>query len=212
MPINVIFHDTRLEGRTPVSTSSTRSFEVDGDTPTSEFFEHVISLSNENNGIGTLYIMAHGVRVLDLHTSAIKFTHDFISYQNVHLFQQLREKVERIVLFVCHASETDLTTHGDGDELCRQMARNAQAEVTAARENQAYLSVESCGLFSCEEAAIDFGEWEGPVVVYDRNGVIIAQYNNPSSWRDTEGVMHDPRVDPNPYRDGEGSHHTSMGR
>ena len=209
MPINVIAHDTRLEGRTPVSTSGTISFEVDDGTRISEFFDRVISLSNEYNGVRTLYIMAHGVHVLDVDTSAILFTHDLISYLNIHLFERLRDKVERIILFVCHASETSITEHGDGDELCRQMALNAQVEVTAARENQAYLTRETCSLFSCEEAAIEFGEWEGTVVVYNRNGRIIAQFYNPSAWRDTDGVLHDPRIDPNPYRHGEGAGHAT---
>ncbi len=207
MPINVIAHDVRLEGRTPLSTSGSISFEVDEHTRMREFIARTLTIANENNGIGNLYIMAHGVYFRDDDTSAIEFTGDLISFRTIHMFQQLRDKIDRIILFVCHAAEEDMSSHGDGDELCRQMAMNAHAEVTAARESQAYLSVEDCTLFSCEEAAIEFGEWEGPVVVYDRNGMIIARYSNPSSWHDASGVIHDPRIDPSPYRDGEGARH-----
>lgn len=198
MPVNVIAHDTRLEGRTPASTSGTITFEVGGETPISDFFDRVIEISDNHGGVQTLYIMAHGVIVTGEDTSAIQLCREFISYRNVHLFGQLNEKVERIVLFVCHASETSMTAHGEGDELCRQMAIQAQAEVTAAREVQAYSRMEHCILFFCEESAIDFGDWEGTVIVYDRNGNIIAQFNNPSAWRDDEDILHDPRREPDP--------------
>jgi hypothetical protein len=198
MPVNVIAHDTRLEGRTPASTSGTITFEVGGDTPLSDFFERVVQISDNNGGVRTLYIMAHGVIVADQDTNAIQFCREFISYRTVHHFAQLNEKVERIVLYVCHASETSMTTHGDGDELCRQMAMQAHAEVTAAREVQTYSRDEHCGLFSCEEMELDFGEWEGTVVVYDHNGNIIAQHHNPGAWRDADGVLHDPRRETDP--------------
>ncbi len=213
MPINVIAHDTRLEGVTPNSTSSTITFEVNEDTPIQTFFDRVIQISDENSGIRNLFIMAHGVHILDLDTNAIMFCQDFISYLNIHLFTQFQNKLEKIVLFVCHAAETDITTHGDGDELCRQMAINAQCEVTAARESQAYsYGNRSCASDWCMEAPIEFGEWEGTVVVYDRNGNIIAEFNNPSGWHDAEGVLHDPRRDPLPYRDGEGARHATTTR
>lgn len=198
MPVNVIAHDTRLEGRTPATTSGTIVFEVGDGTPISRFFERVIEISEHQHGVRTLYIMAHGDYVIDEDTNSIRFCHEFISYRNVHLFGQLRDKIERIVLYVCHASETSMTTHGDGDELCRQMAMQSHAEVTAAREVQAYSSDEHCGLFSCEEMELDFGEWEGTVIVYDGNGNITAQYHNPSAWRDADGELHDPRRESDP--------------
>lgn len=198
MPINVIVHDTRLEGRTPVSGSGTVTFEVDDSTPLSEFFDRVVSLADSHGGIDRLMLMAHGVYAVDEDTSGIMLCHEFISYGTVSEFSRLRDKVQRIVLFVCHAAETSMTAHGDGDELCRQIALLAQAEVTAAREDQAYTTSRSCSLFYCEESAIEFGEWEGPVVVFGRDGNIIAEFRNPSAWRDSSGVLHDPRIDTRP--------------
>ena len=198
MSVNVIAHDTRLEGRTPASTSGTITFEVGGDTPISDFFDRVVRYSDTNGGVQTLYLMAHGDYIIEEDTSAIRFCREYISYRNIHLFGQLRDKVQRIILYVCHASEDSMTAHGDGDELCRQMAMQAQTEVTAAREVQAYSTDTHCGLFSCEEAAIDFGEWEGTVIVYDRNGNIIAQHHNPRAWRDSSGILHDPRRETDP--------------
>lgn len=198
MSINVIAHDTRLEGRTPLSTGGSVNFDVNGETPISDFFDRVLSISDEHGGVQTLYIMAHGVEVTAADTHAIQFCREFISYQTVDQFERLRDKVERIVLFVCAAAETTLSTHGDGDELCRQIAFLAHVEVTAAREVQAYNVTEHCGLFSCEEAALEFGEWEGTVVVYDASGNLISGFHNPSIWRDADGAVHDPRSDPDP--------------
>jgi len=194
MPINVIAHDTRLEGRTPVSMGSTISFEVGEETPLSDFFDRLVHIADENHGIETLHILAHGVTVVSEDTTAIMLCHEFISYRTVHQFSRLRDKVERIVLFVCHAAETSVTRHGDGDELCRQIAITANAEVTAAREDQAYSQSESCTLMFCEESAIEFGDWEGPIVVYGRDGNIIAEFQNPSVWRGPDGELHDPRA------------------
>lgn len=199
MPVNVVVHDTRLEGRTPASTSGTIAFDVNDSTPLGDFFDRVVQISDNHSGVRTLYIMAHGVHVVSEDTTAIQFCREYISHRTVHLFDRLKEKIERIVLFVCHASETSMTTRGDGDEMCRQMAMLAEVEVVAAREVQAYTRIEQCTLFSCEETAIEFGEWEGTVVVYDRTGNIIAEYSNPSAWRDDEGGLHDPRFEPNPH-------------
>jgi hypothetical protein len=220
MPINVTAHDTRLEGRTPLSSSTCICIEVSEETPIQNFFDQVLTISREHSGVARLTIMAHGVTFTmgtpntEDDSSGIQFCNPPISYQNIHLFHQLRGSVDRIVLHVCHAAENTMTAHGDGDELCRQMALEAQVEVTAARENQIY-TTHTRGIIFTEEAPIEFGEWEGSVVVYDRNGNLIAEFNNPSGWTDSDGVLHDPRVDPEPppaYRDGVGARHATAGR
>ncbi len=198
MPIDVIAHDTRLEGRTPAATSSATAVEVSEDTELSEFFDQVISIADNHGGLGTLSIMAHGVTVTGDDTTAIMFCRDLISFRTVHQFERLRDKVDRIVLFACHAAESGMTRHGDGDELCRHIAMHAHAEVTAAREDQAYASSQDCFLTFCDESALEFGEWEGPVVVYSRDGNIISEFQNPSIWRDSDGAVHDPRIGHNP--------------
>jgi len=200
MSVNVVAHDTRLEGATPISTSSTITIEVDDSTHIEEFFDRVVGIADEHGGIGTLYLMCHGVTVLDADTTALLFCHELIAYTTVHHFRRLRDKVDRIVIFACHAAETTMTRHGDGDELCRQIALNASAEVTAAREDQTYSHPSRCafGVFCYEEGAVEYGEWEGPIVVYGRDGNIIAEYQNPSVWHDSDGVIHDPRLEPQP--------------
>lgn len=198
MPIDVLVHDVRLAGRTPAARSAMIVFEVGEDTRITDFFDHVVSIADQRGGIGRLSIMAHGTIVTRDNTSAIIFCHEFISFENVHMFSTLRDKVERMVLFVCHAAETTMSPHGDGDELCRQIAYLAHAEVTAAREVQAYTTIEECSLFECDESAIEFGEWEGPIVVYGRDGNVISEYQNPSAWRSSDGELHDPRLEAQP--------------
>ncbi len=194
MSITVIAHDTRLQGRSPLAVGSTIVVDVGEETPLSEFFDRLDAIVAARGQIDCLYIMAHGVFVASEDTTAIMFCRDFISYRTVHQFSRLRDKTDRIVLFVCHAAESSMTAHGDGDELCRQIAISANAEVTAAREDQAYSSSESCQLMFCEESAIEFGDWEGPVVVFGRDGSIIAEYQNPSAWHGPDGEIFDPRT------------------
>jgi len=199
MSVDVVAHDTRLEGATPISTSRTITFEVDDSTHITDFFDRVVNIADEHGGIATLYIMCHGVHVQKQDTTALLFCHELIAYTTVHHFQRLRDKVDRIVVFACHAAESTMTRHGDGDELCRYIALNAHAEVTAAREDQTYYHPQRCfGVFCYEDGPIEYGEWEGPIVVYGRDGNIIAEYQNPSAWHDEDGAIHDPRLEPQP--------------
>jgi hypothetical protein len=218
MSTRVMVHDTRLDGRTPLPSSGFMTFEVGDDTPLSDFFNRCRSIAYENDGISTLYIMAHGAEMTFAGETGggygIIFCREYITYDNVENFALLADKVDEIVLLVCAAAATSTdihvvdmqhpelarTFHGDGNELCRQMAIHAQARVTAAREIQAYASDEHCTTFSgyelyCQPGFIDFGDWEGSVVTYDENGNIVGEWTNPSAWRDAHGVVHDPRLE-----------------
>lgn len=211
MPINVLAHDLRLEGAAHAATSSTVSIVVDGSTPISDFFDGLRVIIDSRGDIGILTIMCHGVRLLAEQTTGLLFCHELITNFNVDLFQQIQGHVDRIVIFACHAAETDLSDSGDGDELCRTIAINTQAEVTAAREDQAYYRPQRWfgDLFMYEDGQIEFGEWEGPVVVYGRDGRIIARFNNPSVWYDADRRVHDPRAEPRPgvWYDASGHRH-----
>lgn len=221
MSISVLVHDTRLSGRTPLSSSAMVTFEVGEDTPLQDFFNRCRSISYENGGISTLYIMAHGVTMEFGGTIGggygIIFCREFIQRDNVDQFALLARKVENIVLLVCSAAATSFdihhvdlshpelsrTFHGDGNELCQQMAIRAQATVTAATEIQAYSTEEHCSTFAgyefaCEEGVIDFGDWEGTIVTYDPHGNIIDERTFPSAWRDSSGRVHGPGTDPGP--------------
>ena len=222
MSINVIAHDLRLEGRTPAVTSSCVSFEVDEDTPIQQFFDRCRSIAYENDGIGTLSIMAHG---LELRFAGevlgggygIQFCRDLITLNNVNLFALLADKVRHIDLHVCYAAavspdvhhvdvghpETSEVWSGDGNELCRQMAIRSQVSVTASSDLQAYGENEGGGppvfgnsLYTIGD--MHFDEWEGTVLTYNSSGEIIDRRVFPTAWRTPDGEVHDPRLESRP--------------
>jgi len=194
MPANLIAHDTRLEGRTPSGSRDTLTIDVDESTPLEEFFDNAVELALANVGLNRLSIMAHGVYVRDLDTIAIQFCTEYISFQTAHYFSRLRGLVDHIVLYVCNAAETEMTRRGDGDELCRQIAITANAEVTAARERQEYTSVEVCHFFvDCDTTPIEFGDWEGEVVHYGRDGRVLAEFGEPTRHASPAPTSSDPR-------------------
>ena len=193
MPINLIAHDTRLEGRTPSRSRDTLTIDVNESTPLEGFFDHTVEIALGHIGISRLSIMAHGLYVRDLDTTAIQFCAELISYQTVHQFARLRGLVDHIVLYVCHAAETHMTRRGEGDELCRQIAIAAHAEVTAARERQEYTVVETCSFIDCESSPVEFGEWEGQVVHYGRDGQVLAEFGDAPAAAEPAPTRPDPR-------------------
>lgn len=222
MSVDVIAHDTRLEGNTPSATASAFSFEVDGDTPIQDFFDRCRSIAVESGGIGDLNIMAHGIELMfggELLGGGygITFCRELITLENTDLFALLADKVRHINLYVCAAADVSPDVHhldvrhpetagvwrGDGNELCRQIAIRAQCTLTAATEIQAYSGAAGAGppilghsLYTFGD--MDFGEWEGPIVTYDANGNITDRQVFPSAWRTSDGEVHDPRIESRP--------------
>jgi len=193
MPVNLIAHDTRLEGRTPSASRDTFTIDVDESTSLEGFFDQAVEIALGHVGILRLSIMAHGLYVRDLDTTAIQFCTELISYQTVHHFGRLRGLVDHIVLYVCHAAETHMTSRGEGDQLCRQIAIAANAEVTAARERQEFTVTERCSFIDCESSSIEFGGWEGEVVHYGRDGQVIAEFGDDPAPSEPAPTMPDPR-------------------
>ena len=219
MSINVIAHDLRLEGRTPVMTSSSLSFEVDEDTPIQHFFDRCRSIAQQHEGIDILSIMAHGLEFrFDGEVLGggygIEFCRELVRLENVDLFAMLADKVRHIDLYVCLAAAVSPGIHhadvrhpedggiwsGDGNELCRQIAIRSQASVTASSDLQAYRGAEGEGppvfghsLYTFGD--MNFGEWEGTVLTYNSSGVIIDRRVFPTAWRTADGQVHDPRLE-----------------
>lgn len=220
MSVSIVVHDKRLEGRTPVSTPGFMSLDVNEGTPLEYFFDRCRSISEAQRGISTLYIMTHGAKSASAgesdEDSGIILCQEFVHLGNVDRFAAMAGIVEHIVLLIflpaatsfdIHLLETagpklSSTFHG-GDELSRQMAIHANARVTAARETQLYAAEEHCTTFAgneiyCEAGFVDFGEWEGTIIQYDAKGNLLAEWTNPSAWRDSQGVLRDPRLEPRP--------------
>ncbi|KXK00802.1 MAG: hypothetical protein UZ17_ACD001002146 [Acidobacteria bacterium OLB17] len=194
MPVNLIAHDTRLEGRTPSASRETFTIQVDDTVALDTFFDQAVNIALVNVGINRLSIMAHGLYVRDMDTTAIQFCSELISFQTVGYFARLRGLVDHIILYVCHAAETEMTSRSEGDQLCRQIAILANAEVTAARERQLYTSTEVCHFFvDCDTTPIEFGDWEGEVVHYGRDGMVLAEYPEIPAPADPAPTHPDPR-------------------
>ena len=94
MAVNLIAHDSRLEGRTPSASRDTFTITVNESTTLDDFFEQALDIAVLHAGIRRLSIMAHGLYVRDLDTTAIQFCSDLISYQTVHYFSRLRGLVD----------------------------------------------------------------------------------------------------------------------
>jgi hypothetical protein len=195
MPVDVIAHDTRLEDRTPVSLASAITIEVDDEMSLRSFVDRLDRIAEDRHGIGTLYILAQGETDAADDSSSVMFCHDQINDQTVNHFARLGGKVESIVLLTTHEAGSGMNRHGDGEELCRQIALITKAEVTAARNESESVNGESRGLTYCDGSALEFGEWEGPVVVYGANGYITAEYQNSGIRRDQSGMVQDPRIE-----------------
>ena len=218
MAIKVTVFDTRLEGRTPPGSSSAISFEVQEGTPINDFFNRIGEISKQYKGISTLYLMTQmATTEFGGGNSGLLFCGDGIHADNVQQFERLAGQVEHIVLFECARSlnafdiqnadimhsELSKTFHGDGDELCRAIARSAGAKVTVVREASEYVADDHLTTFSgyelyCEAGAIDFSDWEGSIISFDEYGNILDQVTNPMSWRDSHGLIQDPRLEPEP--------------
>ena len=221
MSVSVIVQDARLEGRTPMSSPSSLSLDVDEGTPLEYFLNRCRSIADEQGGISTLFIMAHGAKMASAGEydggDGIIFCQELVHLGNVSRLSALAGKVEQIVLLICSPPATSFdvhlgelgqpelsrTFHGDGNELCRQIAIHTKAKVTGARETRSPVIEEHCTTFagyelSCEAGSVDLGEWDGIVVEYDASGQIAAEWTNPSPWRDSHGAFRDPRLEQSP--------------
>ncbi len=164
MPVNLLFHDTRLAGLTPSRAAGLQTFSVDESRPLSWFFDQCQRYARANGGINDLTIMAHGLE----HESfgggyGIVFCRENINNNTVGQagdeatgiepsgFGLLHDLVERIILYVCsaaaHSGQSIVTDSGaildgDGFGICRRIAINAGATVVASSELQAYASTD----------------------------------------------------------------------
>lgn len=219
MANKVTVYDNRLEGRTPLGSTTFESIEVNEGTPLNDFFEQIRLFAQHNNGISTLYLMTQ-VATSGLGgsgDSGLLFCSEGVHADNVRQFARLTGLVDHIVLFQCadapnefdveHGDvihpELSKTFHGDGDELCREMARCSGIKVTVVREANEYIADAHLTTYSgyelyCEAGAIDYSDWEGSIISFDEYGNILNEVTNPMSWRNSRGLINDPRLEPEP--------------
>jgi len=172
--MKILAHDRRLEGRARTG-RDIGVIEVDERT-TLGYFTNRFSTLFEANGravITKLKIMAHGFESPNGRGGyGMQFCRETIILDTVEHLRPLRGKVDKIALCSCSVADTspDLQTadgimSGNGQELCSRIARITHAELVASTVTQRY-SID--GVFG--EHPIEFGEWEGPVLHFDREG------------------------------------------
>ena len=219
MPIKVTVYDTRLEGRTPLGSTSFLSLKVNEGTKLDGFFDQIRRIGQQNNGISTLFLMTQIATsgLGGVGDSGLLFCSENIHADNVQQFARLTGLIDQIILFQCvdapnefdveHADvihpELSKTFHGDGDDLCRAIAVYSRIPITVVREAREYVADAAMTTYSgyelyCETGAIDFSDWEGSIISFDENGNIAQEITNPMSWRDSHGIIHDPRLEPEP--------------
>jgi hypothetical protein len=218
MSVSIVVNDARLEGRTPLSSPSFMSLDVDEATPLDYFLNRCQSVASQQGGISTLYILTSTAETGfagESSESTIIFCQETVHLANVSRFAALAGHVDEIVLLICARAATSFdieamrigdpelagTSYGDGDELCRQMAIHAKAKVTGAREARPSVADEHSTTFTgsevyCEAGVVDFGEWQGTIVRYDAEGRLFDEWTNSSPWRDSHGMFADPRLVP----------------
>lgn len=160
MPINVLFHDTRLEGLTPIAVPGLLTHSTDSSHSLNRFFEICRREAAAHGGIQDLTIMAHGLEHPEFGGGyGIQFCRENINNHTVGNpadeasgveasgFALLNGLVERIILCVCSSAahsghsvtlRDGTILDGDGFGMCRRMAINAHATVVASSELQAY--------------------------------------------------------------------------
>ena len=188
MAIDVLFHDTRLEGHTP-RPHGWSVYDVNRETPLEYFIGKCLSESQWHNGIDTLSILAHGNEEGGQLGFGIMFCHEQLLLGTLPYLIPLQDKIQKVIFPVtCGTARSSLPNMsiegvwpGDGHTFCSRMASTLHAEVTASTERQVYHGVHS--------GVIDAGEWEGLVVTYGRDGLLIPDRTerHRSAWRARRG-------------------------
>lgn len=218
MAVSVLVFDKRLESRSPLPPHTFTTLEVDESTPLDYFLNRCKEVAEQQGGISTLYIMAHGAEAG--FTAEIDggyrllFCQEELNLDTVQRFSILAGHVEHIIMlvFAVPATSWDIynvdidlsalssTFHSDGNELARQIAVHAKTKVAVAKETQRFSAEDYQSSFAgyevrADSGDVDFGDWEGMSVQFNAKGDMTEQWSFPSLWRDKKGAVQDPRLE-----------------
>jgi hypothetical protein len=181
MPVrDVVFHDARLEGRTPTG-STFRSYRVDARTPLANFVVAALTEYFSAPGDIRIKILAHGYHQPGSQGgSGIQFCQEDIKLSTLTKLNALRGYVNGgIELFSCGAAYITPGSNGgdgDGNVLCSRLAQTVQCSVRASTATQYYSNS-----FLFWDTDIDFGQWEGTVLTYGPRGNVASVEQAPDS-------------------------------
>ncbi len=174
----LIWRDVRLNGWRPNEPKGTKVMECNFDTPFHWFIDYSKVFSDGFKGKEdvALQIMAHGYYSPGQNGTGgygIQFCKDDIKISNLEKLYPLRDKFKGgVTLFSCGAAAITPGSgagHGNGAILCRRIAMILNTKVTAADAKQLY------GMGTGPKKGIDFGQWQGNVFTWDKNGKLIAK-------------------------------------
>jgi hypothetical protein len=174
MAVDVVVHDTRLDGVAPQMGKYT--FVVEEGGPLSTLLVGLNHAAVIEKGIGTLNILAHGFA--DLATGrggyGVQLGDRNLSLSTVSDWGKLYGKVARMFLYACAVADVNPAAKpgadGDGAALCSKLAFYTGAPVVAATQIQYYNFRWSIWDWTTKQ--IDFGDWEGPVLEFKPNGAV----------------------------------------
>jgi hypothetical protein len=180
----MIWHDNRLLGTTPPIAPNT--YHVDATTDLDHALGWIAFFARSQGGLDELIVMCHGFESnfnLSNQTCTTKQVGGFglqICKQGINLGNvgKLRAwnpvdasgtatlLIKKVTIYACAAADTgagNAGTWGDGTRFMGEFAMNSGAFVVAGRDAQVY----SYGTGTVNPAPIDFGDWEGPVFLFD---------------------------------------------
>jgi hypothetical protein len=173
MPSNVVLHDRRLEGSSPVGRSIS-TLRLDGGISLVSAFTLIRTLK-QLDGVQRLFVLCHGYAgenergevCGDFGGMGLQLGAEDVLHENVAWWRAIRGCVSTIVVYSCGAADTQPENRGsnaDGKYLMGALAIHTNAPVYAADRIQWY---DTNGV---TDGTINFGNWEGTLWKFEPSG------------------------------------------
>jgi hypothetical protein len=173
--MDIIVHDKRLLGVSPKTTGSRVVLDIDENTSLDAVLTLLSFFSSNNKGYGKIMVMAHGFEDAKNKRGGLgmQLGKENLGVHNVQKWNTLKGKVKEIILYSCAVADVQIgksneAVEGNGVYFCSQLAFYSGATVTASMNTQYYDNGEGI----IWDSEIDFGDWEGIVLVFSPDGKV----------------------------------------
>jgi hypothetical protein len=179
----MIWHDTRLSGQAPNIAPNT--YTVNDSVDLNHAIGWIAHYARSQGGLDELLVMCHGkvghsnlgqqMSMARAHGGfGLQICREGINLANVSLLRIWNPSpggpmIRRVTIYACGTAETapgNEGTRADGARFMGEFAMHSGAYVIAGRDTQTY-NPES--VRPTNPTPIDFGEWEGPVFLFNPN-------------------------------------------